>query len=111
MKATDYIEDLMKGKIQIDQDQIYYYGKHLAMYLMVAYAKRPVVIQSMRLLDIRKAHEDFKELVKQGKADENSDVYLTVEPVYDQTKFKTVSASALALTYAEFQAYKNYYYL
>ena len=111
MKATDYMEDLMKGKIKISQEEMYNYSKHLAMYLMVAYPKRPVVIQSMRLLDITKAHEDFKELVKQGKADENSDVYVTVKPVYDQTKFKTVSALALALTYAEFQVYKNYYYL
>ena len=49
MKATDYIQDLMSGKMEINQDEMYYYGKHLAMYLMVAYAKRPVVIRSMRL--------------------------------------------------------------
>ena len=71
MKATDYMEDLMKGKIKIGQAEMYYYGKHHVMYLMVAYMNRPVVIPSMRLLDIRKAHEDFKEVVKQGKVDEN----------------------------------------
>ena len=55
-KATDHINMLINGEAPVNHKMMYHFGMHLAVYLMVACAKRPVVIPSIKVSDIRRGH-------------------------------------------------------
>ena len=104
----NFRQDIANG-VKYTDSNIYLMSRHLAMFLLIRNAKRPVVISSLRCKDmddaiIKRSMEERKPGVKRDQP-----VYLCVAGEYAQTGFKTVVVSSMSVEVDRWQMLLNFY--
>ena len=88
LMRDDFQADILNGLVYRDSD-IYLMSRHMAMFLLIRYAKRPVVISSLKCSDMETAFVKRANEESQKGFDHSTPIYRCVPGDYACTEFKT----------------------
>ena len=110
----NFTRELELGKTYSNRE-IYKFSRHLAMWMLIRYAKRPVVVRSLTMENVKTAMDRRAEELKGSETEEPKDpsspVYLAVYGEHPTTSFKTTNVSTYAITPARWKQIENFYEL